>query len=163
VLFLTAKCDEIDRIVGIEIGADDYMGKPFNPRELLARAGAILRRVHSLPPQQAATAAPRLQFGDWVLDTVRRELINPEGVGIALSTGEYKLLHALLERPKIVLKREDLLDITCGRDAQPFDRAIDNAVMRLRRKLEEDPRNPRIIKTVWGGGYVLAAEPVALS
>jgi two-component system OmpR family response regulator len=162
VIFLTAKSDDVDRIVGIELGADDYVVKPFNPRELVARIGAILRRVRALPPRLTSTAPPRVRFDRWVLDNVRRELLDEHGVGIALSAGEYALLSVLIERPKVVLKREDLLDLTSGRDALPFDRAIDNAIMRLRRKLEVHPRYPQIIKTVWGGGYVFAAEPVVL-
>ncbi|MEQ1752611.1 MAG: response regulator [Micropepsaceae bacterium] len=162
VLFLTGKTDEVDRIVGIELGADDYVVKPFNPRELIARIGAILRRVKALPPRLKASVPPRVQFDRWVLDSVRRELLDERGVGIPLSAGEFALLSVFVERPKVVLKREDLLDLTSGREALPFDRAIDNAIMRLRRKLEAHPRFPQIIKTVWGGGYVFAAEPVIL-
>ena len=157
VLFLTARGADVDRIVGIEIGADDYVVKPFNPRELLARIGAILRRVRALPPAQQTTAAGRVKFDRWILDTVRRELIGEDGVGMALSSGEYRLLTVLIERPNLTLTRDHLLDLTRGRDTVLFDRSIDNAIMRLRKKIEEDPRNPRIIKTVWGGGYIFAA------
>ena len=159
VLFLTARGEEVDRIVGIEIGGDDYMVKPFNPRELLARIGAILRRVRALPP--APPAAGRIKFDRWVLDLKRRELSGEDGVGVALSSGEYRLLEVLIARPNLTLTRDQLLDLTRGRDATLFDRSVDNAIMRLRRKIEDDPRNPRIIKTVWGGGYIFAAEPVA--
>lgn len=162
VLFLTAKADDIDRIVGIELGGDDYMVKPFNPRELVARIGAILRRVEALPPRLKARPMPRIRFDRWILDSVRRELFDERGVGVALSAGEFALLSVFVERPKVILKREDLLGLTSGRDALPYDRSIDNAIMRLRRKLEIQPRCPQIIKTVWGGGYVFAAETEAL-
>jgi len=161
VLFLTARGEDVDRIVGIEIGGDDYVVKPFNPRELLARIGAILRRARALPPAQQAPMAPRIKFDRWLLDTTRRELVGTDGVGVALSSGEYRLLSVLIERANLTLTREQLLDLTRGREAVLFDRSIDNAIMRLRRKIEIDPRNPKIIKTVWGGGYVFAAEPVA--
>lgn len=162
VLFLTAKGDDVDRIVGIEIGADDYMVKPFNPRELLARIGAVLRRVRALPPRLSPVGPSRVRFDRWILDNVKRELLNEEGAGVALSSGEYALLCVLIDRPMVVLKRDDLLDLTIGRDAQPYDRAVDNVIMRLRRKIEDNPRQPKIIKTVWGGGYVFAAEPAVL-
>ena len=161
ILFLTARGEDVDRIVGIELGADDYMVKPFNPRELLARIGAILRRVRALPASKETTLEGRVRFGRWVLDTGKRELFDEHGVGVALSTGEYRLLCALIERPNLTLTREQLLDLTRGRETVMFDRSIDNAIMRLRRKIEDDPRSPKIIKTVWGGGYVFTAEPVA--
>jgi two-component system OmpR family response regulator len=161
ILFLTARGDDVDRIVGIELGADDYVVKPFNPRELLARIAAILRRVRSLPTHQQPSVEGRIKFDRWVLDTVKRELFDEKGVGVALSTGEYRLLVALIERPNLTLTRDQLLDLTRGREAALFDRSIDNAIMRLRKKIEDDPRNPRIIKTVWGGGYIFTAEPVA--
>lgn len=161
ILFLTARGEDVDRIVGIELGADDYVVKPFNPRELLARIGAILRRARAAPAHQQTGAAGRIKFGRWLLDTGKRELFDEAGVGVALSSGEYRLLLVLIERPNMTLTRDQLLDLTRGREAQLFDRAIDNAIMRLRRKIEDDPRNPKIIKTVWGGGYVFTAEPVA--
>jgi two-component system OmpR family response regulator len=160
VLFLTARGSDVDRIVGIELGADDYVVKPFNPRELLARIGAILRRARALPAQRSAVKG-RIRFDRWILDTVRRELVGEDGVGVALSTGDYRLLAVLVERPNLTLTREQLLDLTQGRDTVLFDRSIDNAIMRLRKKIEHDPSSPRIIKTVWGGGYVFAAEPQA--
>ncbi|MBP6013568.1 MAG: response regulator [Alphaproteobacteria bacterium] len=160
VLFATAKGETVDRVVGIELGADDYVVKPYEPRELLARIGAILRRVNAMPPVRE-TAAARVRFGRWTFDTVRRELVDEAGVGAALSGGEYSLLCAFLARPNMTLTRDQLLDLTKGRDAAAFDRSVDNAIMRLRRKIEVDPRDPKIIKTVWGGGYVFAAEPVA--
>jgi two-component system OmpR family response regulator len=161
ILFLTARGEDVDRIVGIELGADDYVVKPFNPRELLARIGAILRRVRTLPVNQQPAIAGRIKFDRWVLDTVKRELFDEHGVGVALSTGEYRLLCAMIERPNLTLTRDQLLDLTRGREAALFDRSIDNAIMRLRKKIEDDPRNPKIIKTVWGGGYVFTAEPAA--
>ena len=160
VLFLTAKGEPIDRILGIELGADDYMTKPFNPRELTARIGTILKRVNAPPPRREP-AAGRVKFDRWTLDLTRRELSDDSGMGIALSGGEYRLLCALIERPNLTLTRDQLLDLTRGRDAAAFDRAVDNAVVRLRRKIEADPRDPKIIKTVWGGGYVFACEPVS--
>jgi len=159
VLFLTAKGTDTDRIVGIELGADDYMVKPFNPRELLARIGAILRRVRALPPGAQPQAKGRIKFDRWVLDNFHRELVDEDGVGVALSSGEYRLLQVFTERPNLTLTRDQLLDLTRGRDAILFDRSVDNAILRLRKKLEQDPKNPRLIKTVWGGGYVFAAEP----
>ena len=162
VIFLSGKADDIDRVVGLELGADDYIVKPFNPRELLARVAAVLRRVDALPPRLKARPQPRIRFDRWILDGVRRELIDESGAGIALSAGEYALLTVFLDRPKVTLRREDLLSLTTGRDALPYDRSIDNAIMRLRRKLEVRPRCPRIIQTIWGGGYMFAAEPVTI-
>jgi two-component system OmpR family response regulator len=162
VIFLSGKDCDIDRIVGIELGADDYIVKPFNPRELLARLGAVLRRVDALPPRLKSRPQPRIRFDRWILDGVRRELIDEAGVGIALSAGEYALLSVFVDRPKVILRREDLLSLTSGRDALPYDRSIDNAIMRLRRKLEVRPRCPRIIQTIWGGGYMFAADTVTI-
>jgi two-component system OmpR family response regulator len=159
VILLTARGEEVDRIIGLEMGADDYIPKPFSPRELIARISAVLRRTQALPPRQKPPEAERIKFGDWMLDTGQRELIGADGVALALSSGEFSLLQALLERPKIALTRNQLLDITKGRDAELFDRSIDNHVSRLRKKIEPDPKNPRYIKTVWGGGYMMAVEP----
>ena len=161
VLFLTARGTDIDRIVGIELGADDYVVKPFNPRELIARIGAILRRVRALPPGAHASLQGRVKFDRWIFDAVHRELVREDGVGIALSSGEYRLLQVFIERPNLTLTRDQLLDLTRGRDTVLFDRSIDNAILRLRRKIEDDPKAPRLIKTVWGGGYVFVTEPVA--
>lgn len=162
VIFLTAMTEEMDRIVGLEIGADDYLVKPFNPRELLARVRAVLRRVNSLPPQsRQSTKARAIRFAQWHLDVGRQELMGEDGVGIPLSTAEFRLLKAFLEHPGIVLTREQLLDLTVGRTADVFDRSIDNHVSRLRKKLEPDPKNPTIIRTHWGGGYSLSAEVVS--
>jgi len=158
VIMLTAVAEDTDRIVGLEVGADDYLTKPFNPRELLARIRAVLRRTKSLPPQREPLAGERLAFDRWVLDVDRRELTDGEGVLTPLSNGEFQLLTALLAHPGLVLSRDQLLDLTRGRSAEPFDRAIDNLVSRLRRKVERDARNPELIKTVWGGGYRLACK-----
>lgn len=156
VILLTAMVEDTDRVVGLEIGADDYLTKPFNPRELLARIRAVMRRANAVPHPREAAAGERLKFGNWVLDVGRRELIGDDGVAAPLSTAEFKLLAAFLRRPGIVLSREQLLDLTSGRGAEVFDRTIDNQVSRLRRKVEIDPKNPALIKTVWGGGYMLA-------
>jgi two-component system, OmpR family, response regulator len=155
IVMLTAMGEETDRIIGLELGADDYVAKPFNPRELLARIRAVLRRTAE--PRAVPNEAGRdFRFSGWVLETSRRRLLNPEEV--ALTGGEYDLLLALLERANRVLTRDMLLDLLRGRQAGPFDRAIDVAISRLRRKLEDDGRNAQLIKTVRGGGYVLAAE-----
>jgi two-component system OmpR family response regulator len=155
-VMLTAMGEDTDRIIGLELGADDYVPKPFNPRELLARVRAVLRRAGDAAVRQEA--APRaLRFAGWVLEPPRRRLLNPDGVEVPLTGGEYDLLLALAERPNRVLTRDMLLDLLRGRQAGPFDRAIDVAISRLRRKLEDDGRNAQLIKTVRGGGYVLAA------
>jgi two-component system, OmpR family, response regulator len=162
IIFLTAVNSEADRIVGLEMGADDYLSKPFSTRELLARVRAVLRRftpsTELAAQTQGATAGRRLlRFSGWRLDTGRRQLRAPDGVLVDLSGGEYELLVAFLDRPQIVLTRDQLLDITRGRYGGPFDRAIDMQVGRLRRKIEADPKRPTLIKTVRGGGYVLAS------
>ncbi len=157
IVMLTAMGEETDRIVGLELGADDYVAKPFNPRELLARIRAVLRRSSADSSQGGAAPSSRsLRFSGWVLEPSRRRLLNPEGAEVPLTGGEYELLTVLVERPNRVLTRDMLMDLLRGRQAGPFDRAIDVAVSRLRRKLEDDGRNPQIIKTVRGGGYVLA-------
>lgn len=157
VILLTAMAEETDRVVGLEVGADDYLTKPFNPRELLARIKAVLRRAHSLPPGRDAPGAGQVTFDRWRLDLDRRELVDNEGVVTPLSTGEYRLLAVLVEHTGRVLSRDQLLDLTQGRGAAAFDRSVDNQVSRLRRKIESDPRNPNLIKTVWGGGYSFTA------
>jgi two-component system, OmpR family, response regulator len=157
IVMLTAMGEETDRIIGLELGADDYVPKPFNPRELLARIRAVLRRVGDPAEHRADAAARALTFAGWTLEPARRRLLNPDGAEVALTGGEYDLLLALVERPNRVLTRDMLLDLLRGRQAGPFDRAIDVAVSRLRRKLEDDGRNAQLIKTVRGGGYVLAA------
>jgi two-component system OmpR family response regulator len=153
VVMLTARGEEFDRVLGLEIGADDYVTKPFNPRELLARIRAVIRRAQSVPQSRDAPAGERLKFGQFIFDADRRELINGQDIATPLSYGEYLLLSAFLHRPNIVLNRDQLLDITRGRAANLFDRSIDNQVSRLRRKIEDDPKEPKIIQTIWGGGY----------
>ena len=157
IVMLTAMAEETDRIIGLELGADDYLPKPFNPRELLARIRAVLRRAGDQAERQSDPAGRSLRFAGWTLETGRRRLLNPDGAEVALTGGEYDLLVALIERPNRVLTRDMLLDLLRGRQAGPFDRAIDVAISRLRRKLEDDGRNGQLIKTVRGGGYVLAA------
>ena len=159
VILLTAKSEETDRIVGLEMGADDYVLKPFSPRELVARIKAIFRRVATGGVRQhSAAGGANYAFDGWVLKTAERSLVDGEGVAVPLSTAEYNLMFAFATRPNQVLSRDQLLDFTQGRAANAFDRAIDNQISRLRRKIEEDPKNPRLIKTVWGGGYTLAAD-----
>lgn len=155
VIMLTARGDELDRIIGIEMGADDYLAKPFNPRELLARIKSVLRRARALP--EAALEATRLRFAGWTLDLVTRCLGSPEGAIVPLSGTEFRLLKVFVEHPNHVLDRNQLMDLTLGREAAPFDRSIDVQLSRLRQRLRDDAREPRIIKTVRNQGYVLAA------
>ena len=157
VIMLTARGEETDRIVGLEIGADDYLAKPFSPRELLARIKVILRRTRSLPPNLQPQDDPLLHFAGWTLDTSRRELLSAAGDATAISGVEYKLLRVFLAHPNRVLSRDQLLDLTQGREADPLDRSIDVQVSRLRQRLGDDPRSPALIKTVRGEGYVLSA------
>ena len=157
VIMLTARGDETDRIVGLEMGADDYLPKPFSARELLARIKVILRRTRSLPPNlQPSEEAPLLPFAGWALDTARRELVSPAGQAMAIGGVEYKLLRVFLAHANRVLSRDQLLDLTQGREADPLDRSIDVQVSRLRQRLGDDPRSPALIKTVRGEGYVLS-------
>jgi two-component system, OmpR family, response regulator len=158
IILLTAKAEEMDRVVGLEIGADDYVVKPFSPRELLARIKAVLRRVGESDRPVRAPDTDSYGFGRWILKSGERELVGEDGVAIALSTGEYNLLHAFVTHPRRVLSREQLLDLSQGRELAAFERSIDNHISRLRRKIEDDPSDPKLIKTVWGGGYTLAAE-----
>ncbi|HST95373.1 MULTISPECIES: response regulator [unclassified Methylobacterium] len=153
ILMLTAKAEEIDRIVGLEIGADDYLAKPFNPRELLARIRAILRRGASA---EAAgdDGARRLRFLDWTLDVSLRQLLSPDDARITITGAEFDLLHVLCLRPGRVLSRDQLLDLTQGRAAGPYERSIDVLISRIRQKIEADPRNPEIIRTIRSGGYL---------
>jgi len=140
------------------MGADDYVVKPFSPRELATRAKVVLRRAAAGGVRQHAPDSASYSFAGWVLKSGERALVDRGGVSVPLSTGEYNLLLALVTRPRQVLTRDQLLDLTQGREAAAFDRAIDNQVSRLRRKIETDAKNPELIKTVWGGGYTLAAE-----
>ncbi|MBB3346523.1 two-component system OmpR family response regulator [Sphingomonas sp. BK069] len=162
VILLTAKSEETDRIVGLEMGADDYVVKPFSPRELAARIKVVLRRTAGGAVRQHAPESGAYAFAGWLLKTGERALVDREGVSVPLSTGEYNLLLALAQRPRQVLTRDQLLDLTQGREAAAFDRAIDNQVSRLRRKIEADPKAPEIIKTVWGGGYALSTDVTRL-
>ena len=157
IIMLTAKGEEVDRVIGLEMGADDYLPKPFGSRELIARIRAVLRRSQREPVADAPPAAGRYRFDRWELSTETRELLREDGVTVPLSTGEYDLLLALVERPQRMLSRDQLLDLARGRAANVFDRSIDTQVSRLRKKLEMDPAEPRIIKTIWGGGYMFAA------
>ncbi|ENC6420403.1 response regulator [Aeromonas veronii] len=158
IIMLTAMGEETDRIIGLEMGADDYLAKPFNPRELLARIKAVMRRTQAETQPAADTLTLDLRFDRWLLDVNRRELVDEDGVGLSLSTAEFDLLKVFLERPQRVLSRDQLLDLARGREAVAFDRAIDTLVSRLRRKLERDPKNPELIKTIWGGGYMFSAD-----
>jgi len=161
VLMLTARSEETDRILGLEMGADDYLIKPFVARELLARIKAILRRTRALPPNLHITEAGRIiAFGEWQLDTSARHLLDSDGVIVALSGAEYRLLRVFLDHPQRVLNRDQLLNLTQGRDAELFERSIDLLVSRLRQRLREDAREPAYIKTVRSEGYVLASTVV---
>lgn len=156
-IFLSALSDDIDRIVGLELGADDYVTKPFNPRELLARIKSVLRRSEMLPLRKQATKG-RVAFDRWRFDLSRKEVVGTDDVVVRLSSGEHLLLVSLIEHAGTTLRRDQLLDLTKGREVQLFDRSIDNVISRLRRKLELDPKRPEIIVTQWGDGYLFAAE-----
>lgn len=161
IIMLTAVSEDIDRIIGLEMGADDYISKPFNPRELLARIKAILRRSHGDHtdfPAHTLSEQMVYQFCGWTFNKNERTLFSPDNVEISLSSGEFTLLLAFLKRPHQVLSRDHLLDLTRNRVASPFDRSIDIQISRLRGKIEANPKLPQIIKTVRGGGYVLAVE-----
>ena len=154
IVFLTAVSEETDRIVGLEMGADDYLTKPFGPRELLARVRAVLRRAHPLVPVHRADAAERLGFAGWTLWPGRRQLFDPSGALVSLTAGEFDLLLALARNAGQLLTRDQLLDLTKGRSAGPYDRSVDVQLSRLRRKIEENPADPVLVKTVRGGGYL---------
>lgn len=163
IIMLTARGEEVDRIVGLEMGADDYLAKPFSPRELLARIKGILRRSRALPSNLKPDQAKVFHFAGWTLEVATRNLVSPQGVTISLSGTDYKLLRIFLDHPNRVLNREQLIDLTQSRDAGPFDRSIDLQVSRLRRRLDDNPKDPAIIKTARGEGYVLAAEVTQVS
>lgn len=156
IIMLTARSAPFDRVLGLEIGADDYVCKPFEPRELLSRIRSVLRRTSN--KEHKVSEPMRLHFSDWILDLTARHLVNPQGVIVSLSGAEFRLLKIFIDNPNQVLSRDHLLNLTQGRDAEPFDRAVDIQVSRLRQKLEEDAKDPQIIKTVRNEGYVLATQ-----
>jgi two-component system OmpR family response regulator len=154
IIMLTGRSETVDRIIGLEMGADDYLPKPFHLRELLARVRSVMRRAASRAEEKAGGQRSRVRFVDWMLDLSSRELLSPSGQDVRLTTGEFELLAAFVDHPNQVLSRDRLLDLSRHREAGPFDRTIDVQVGRLRRKLEDDPKNPAMIKTVRGGGYM---------
>ena len=154
IIMLTAKGDEVDRVIGLEMGADDYLPKPFGSRELIARIRAVLRRNRTREPAVRQDKPKRYRFEHWTFDVDKRELLAEDGIAVPLSTGEFDLLLALVEHPQRTLSRDQLLDLARHRAASSFDRSMDTQVSRLRKKVERDPAEPTIIKTVWGGGYI---------
>jgi DNA-binding response OmpR family regulator len=163
IVMITGKSDMIDRVVGLELGADDYIGKPFHVREVLARVRAVLRRYQNVPAPADAVAAPlaageSYAFGDWVLDLPRRALKSTAGSAQDLTTAEFNMLEMFVKRPARVLSRDNIMDLLKGHEWSPFDRSIDALIVRVRRKIEPEPDAPRTIKTVRGVGYVFAAE-----
>jgi two-component system, OmpR family, response regulator len=154
IIMLTARGEDVDRIVGLEMGADDYLAKPFNPRELLARINAVLRRQSAARTASATGGATALSFAGWRIDLRLRELRNPAGARVAMTSAEFDLLQVFCERHGRVLSRDSLLDLTQGRNAGSFERSIDVLVSRIRRKIEPDPQNATLIKTVRSGGYL---------
>lgn len=162
VILLTAVSHEMDKIVGLEMGADDYVTKPFNPRELLARVKGVLRRVNALPKEYSKLDAGSIVFGSWTLNANAQTLTHADrpGEDVPLSSIEFRLLTTFLRHPHILLSRDQLLDHVSNRSASVFDRSIDNQVSRLRRKVERDVKNPEYIKTVWGGGYLFSCDVV---
>jgi two-component system, OmpR family, response regulator len=154
IIILTGRGETVDRIIGLEMGADDYLPKPFHLRELLARVKAVLRRAHDRTAETPHSGRSRVRFAGWNLDLSSRELLSPSGEEVRLTTGEFDLLSAFVNNANQVLSRDRLLDLARNREAGPFDRTIDVQVGRLRRKLEDDPQNPTLIKTVRGSGYI---------
>ena len=163
IIMLTARGEDVDRIVGLEMGADDYLPKPFNPRELLARINAVLRRQTAARLASATEGAAVLTFAGWRIDLRLRELRNPEGARVAMTSAEFDLLQTFCERAGRVLSRDSLLDFTQGRSAGSFERSIDVLVSRIRRKIEPDPQNATMIKTVRSGGYLFSPTVKALA
>jgi two-component system OmpR family response regulator len=160
IIMLTALGEEIDRIIGLEVGADDYLAKPFNPRELLARIKSVLRRHLAIPSVSERVSNNNLDytFNGWSLNSTTRELLNNNGVLVSLTSTEFELLLAFLTNPNAVMTREDLLKLVQGRGADVYDRAIDTLISRLRKKIEANPKEPKLIKTIWGGGYQFSCE-----
>jgi two-component system OmpR family response regulator len=158
IIMLTAKGDEVDRVIGLEMGADDYLPKPFGSRELIARIRAVLRRNRARDPAGKQDKAKRYRFDRWAFDVDKRELLGSDAVAVPLSTGEFDLLLALVEHPQRTLSRDQLLDLARHRAANTFDRSMDTQVSRLRKKIEIDPTDPTLIKTVWGGGYIFTPD-----
>ena len=156
IIMLTAKVEDIDRIIGLEVGADDYITKPFNPRELLARIRSVLRRSYGAP--HAVTHAEVLTFAGWKLDRHTRQLHNPDGARVPLTGAEFDLLVAFCERPRAVLARGQLIDLTQGRAANPLERSVDILVSRLRQKMEKDPKEPQLFQTIRSAGYMFSPE-----
>ncbi|BEV14625.1 response regulator [Herbaspirillum sp. DW155] len=161
VIMLTARGEPLDRILGLEMGADDYLAKPFEPRELFARIRSVLRRTQALPPNMVQPEVAAMRFAGWTLDLTARHLVNKDGVVVALSGAEFRLLKVFLDHPNRVLNRDQLLELTQGRESDPFDRSVDIQISRLRQKLGDDARTPTIIKTVRNEGYVLATAVTA--
>jgi two-component system, OmpR family, response regulator len=157
VVILTGKGDPIDRAIGLEVGADDYIGKPFHPRELLARVRSVLRRTRTRSDRDAGAIAPVVRFAGWRLDLAKRSLTSPDGKPVPLTTAEYQLLEAFVANPNQVLGRDRLLQLVAGRKWQPYDRAIDQHISRVRRKLAQDSNQPELIKSIRGQGYLFAA------
>ena len=159
IIMLTARGEETDRVVGLEMGADDYVPKPFSARELLARIRSVLRRSRAEPiTNEEKKEISRYRFLDWSLEIKTQQLISPEGIIVDLSRGELSLLTILLDNPNQILNRDQIMELHHGRDASPFERSIDVQITRLRKRLRDDPKNPRIIKTVWGKGYRLVCD-----
>lgn len=164
IVMLSARSDEADRILGLELGADDYLAKPFATRELLARVNSVLRRTRMMPPPIGAEMPrPHLRFGEWTLDTIARHLVDAAGMVVLLSGAEYRLLRVLLDHPHRILTRDQLLQLTQGRESDVFDRSIDLLVSRLRQRLRDEPREARYIKTVRNEGYVFCMPVQAAS
>lgn len=161
IILLTAKGADIDRIIGLEMGADDYVAKPFNSRELVARIKAVLRRTQTPMTREDNKNRRTASFEDWKLDMIRRELVSKDGLIVSLSTGEFDLLSVFINHAQAVLSRDQLLDLAKGRSSVVFDRSIDIQVSRLRKKLGDDAKDPKIIKTVWGGGYIFTPDVVS--
>jgi two-component system phosphate regulon response regulator OmpR len=157
IVMLTARGDEVDRIIGLEMGADDYLPKPFNPRELLARVNAVLRRHKSVVPGAPVESGEKISFGEFIFDLSTRSLIK-NGEALSITSGEFALLKVLVDHARQPLSRDKLMQLARGRDLEVFDRSVDVQISRLRRLIEDDPANPRFIQTVWGFGYVFVPD-----